>query len=74
MWVEPWARGARIGARLVQALIGRAQAMNCNVVRLETGIYQPEAIALYRQEGFVECAPFGDYRVDPLSLFMERRI
>ena len=43
-------------------------------LRLETGTQQPEALALYRSAGFTEIGPFGDYRADPLSLFMEKRL
>lgn len=35
---------------------------------------QPEAIALYERAGFVRCAPFGEYRDDPLSIFMEKQL
>jgi putative acetyltransferase len=28
------------------------------------------ARALYARFGFVECPPFGDYRLDPNSIFM----
>lgn len=42
------------------------------LLRLETGAKQPEALALYRSAGFVEVGPFGGYRPDPLSLFMEK--
>ena len=28
--------------------------------------------ALNRRHGFVECAPFGDYRPDPNSIFLTR--
>lgn len=42
--------------------------------RLETGIHQPEAIGLYKQLGYRECAPFGAYKPDPLSLFMEKKL
>ena len=43
---------------------------------LETGS-QPEfapARALYARFGFVECGPFGDYRLDPCSTFMTRAL
>jgi putative acetyltransferase len=43
-------------------------------VQLETGIYQPEAIGLYRKHGYEEIEPFGSYLPDPLSLFMEKRL
>lgn len=41
-------------------------------MKLETGILQPAAIALYRSAGFRETGCFGDYRPDPLSMFMEK--
>jgi putative acetyltransferase len=37
-------------------------------------VKQPEAIALYRSAGYKEIPPFGDYRLDPLSIFMEKRL
>jgi putative acetyltransferase len=44
------------------------------LVRLETGIHQPEALGLYRRLGYRERAPFGAYRIDPYSVFMEKRL
>jgi len=35
---------------------------------------QAAAHALYRSGGYAECAPFGEYRLDPLSVFMEKRL
>ena len=46
------------------------QGIDC--ARLEMGIYQPEADALYRSLGYREITPFGDYRLDPLSQFLEK--
>ena len=40
--------------------------------RLETGIHQKEAIQLYEQLGYDRVDPFGDYKEDPLSVFMEK--
>ncbi|RYJ07213.1 MAG: GNAT family N-acetyltransferase, partial [Actinomycetales bacterium] len=39
---------------------------------LETGSqdYFAPARRLYARHGFVECGPFGDYVVDPSSVFM----
>ena len=71
MWVDPDARRERVGQRLLLALIDAARADGVTLVQLETGISQPQAIALYRQAGFVACGPFGDYQPDPLSVFME---
>lgn len=41
---------------------------------LETGIHQHEAIRLYRTYGFYEIGPFDEYKPDPRSLFLERKI
>jgi putative acetyltransferase len=74
MYVRPVARGTGLGRQLLAALEaeGRRAALTC--LRLETGIHQPEAIALYRAAGFQERGPFGIYRPDPLSLFMEKEL
>jgi putative acetyltransferase len=39
---------------------------------LETGSWEyfRPARSLYRKHGFVECPPFGDYVLDPNSVFM----
>jgi putative acetyltransferase len=72
MFVSPLARGHNIGRRLLQRLEATAVDRGIPLLRLETGIKQPEALALYRSAGFVEIGPFGKYGPDPLSLFMEK--
>jgi putative acetyltransferase len=72
MFVSPLARGQNIGRRLLQKLEAIAVEKSVPLLRLETGIKQPEALALYRSAGFVEIGPFGKYVPDPLSLFMEK--
>jgi GNAT superfamily N-acetyltransferase len=37
-------------------------------------IEEQAARALYRSEGYAERVPFGEYRPDPLSVFMEKRL
>ena len=44
------------------------------VIRLETGVRQPESLALYRRHGYTERGPFGSYQRDPLSTFFEKWI
>jgi putative acetyltransferase len=44
------------------------------LLRLETGIYQPEAIGLYEKLGYHRIGPFGEYRVDPLSVYFEKSL
>jgi putative acetyltransferase len=72
MFVAPEARGLKLGRRLLEALEAEARRQGLRRLRLETGIHQAEAIALYRSGGYVERGPFGAYRPDPLSLFMEK--
>ncbi|CDM58062.1 MULTISPECIES: GNAT family N-acetyltransferase [Rhizobium] len=74
MFVDPAARGLKVASKLMNALEAAAAEKKLRAVRLETGIYQPEAIALYRKYGYVEIGPFGGYLPDPLSLFMEKRL
>ncbi|KQR67967.1 GCN5 family acetyltransferase [Rhizobium sp. Leaf384] len=72
MFVDPKARGMRAGQALLDAIEQKARASGLTTVRLETGIYQPEAIGLYRKAGYRDIEPFGTYMPDPLSLFMEK--
>jgi putative acetyltransferase len=73
MFVQPEQRGKRLGARMLSRLEDVARAAELPLLRLETGIHNKDALALYRRAGFVECEPFGDYVPDPLSVFMEKR-
>ncbi|CAN7556233.1 GNAT family N-acetyltransferase [Massilia sp. LjRoot122] len=74
MFVDPMRRGGGTGRQLLEQLMMFARMSGLQVLRLETGIHQPEAIGLYERAGFVRCAPFGDYQPDPLSLFMEKSL
>ncbi len=63
-----------IGSAMLQHIIDAARSVGVTKLSLETGswaYFQP-AVALYRRHGFVECAPFGDYRPDPNSIFLTR--
>ena len=74
MFVRAQARGNGLGRRLLAAVEDAARQRNVDRISLETGIRQPEAIALYRASGYRDCPPFGTYREDPLSLFMTKRL
>jgi putative acetyltransferase len=74
MFVAPAARGLRLGRRILDEIEAIAARRGARALRLETGGLQPEAIGLYRSAGFVEIGPFGDYRADPLSIFMEKAL
>ena len=73
VYVDPAARGLGLGRSLLARLEDAAGESGLNCLRLETGIYQPEAIALFHASGFVDRGPFGAYGPDPFSLFMEKR-
>jgi putative acetyltransferase len=74
MFVDERKRGLGTGRKLLDHLAMFARMAGLGVLRLETGIHQPEAIGLYERAGFVRRAPFGDYAEDPLSLFMEKHL
>ena len=74
MFVRPQTRGLKVGRRLLSAIEDCARLEGLKRVRLETGIHQHEALALYRKTGYRECDAFGTYRPDPLSVFMEKAL
>ena len=65
-------RGRGLSRRIMRFLETELEQRGIRLFRLETGIKQPEALGLYRKLGYRERPPFGDYRVDPLSVFMEK--
>lgn len=67
------ARGRGVGSAVLMHLLGTARARGAEQVMLETGVedYFAPARRLYARHGFVERPPFGDYRPDPHSVFME---
>jgi putative acetyltransferase len=71
MFVVPEARGRGVGQAILAA-IEHALRGRIATLRLETGVKQQPAIRLYEAAGFRRCGPFGSYRDDPLSIFMEK--
>ncbi len=74
LFVLDSARGRGVARQLMAQLEAGLVERGTPLARLETGIHQPEALALYRRLGYVERAPFGDYALDPLSVFFEKRL
>ncbi|MDP9138929.1 MAG: GNAT family N-acetyltransferase [Pseudomonadota bacterium] len=75
IYIRPEARGLRLGRAILRELEEDARRSALPLLRLETGIYQPEALGLFLAEGFVRCAAFADYSAhDPFSIFMEKRL
>ena len=71
LFVLPPYRRLGLGRRMLHALLDHLRAHGFSMARLETGIYNTEALALYERAGFVKVDPFGDYVEDPLSVFYE---
>lgn len=72
MRTDAAARGRGLGARLLEHVLAEAARRGYRRVSLETGsqeFFRP-ARTLYAKYGFVECHPFGDYALDPNSVFM----
>jgi putative acetyltransferase len=74
MFVDPAARRRSLGRAILERIEREAQHEGLRLMRLETGIHQPEALALYRGAGYVDRGPFGEYVVDPLSVYMEKTL
>ena len=73
LYVHEAFRGLGISSRIMQALEEDARGRGVHILRLETGIYQPEAIGLYEKTGYQRCGAFASYSADdPYSVFMEK--
>lgn len=74
LFVSQEFRGQGVARVLMAELESRAFDAGFTVLRLETGIHQPEAMALYESLGYHLRTPFGGYVDDPLSVFMEKTL
>ena len=74
LFVLDSARGRGVARQLMARLEAGLTERGVSLARLETGIHQPEALALYRRLGYRERGPFGDYAHDPLSAFFEKQL
>jgi len=74
MYVRPEFRGRGVGKRLLAHLEAYALERGIPLLRLETGVFQTEAIGLYQSFGFQRIPPFGPYFEDPLSICMEKKL
>lgn len=74
MYVRSRFRGLGYGRKLLQHLEKLALGRGVDIMRLETGTLQPEAIGLYEKCGYHRIPPFGNYWDDPVSLCYEKRL
>jgi putative acetyltransferase len=74
LYVSKENRGKGISLALMAQLEASLAASGIKLCRLETGIRQPEALGLYKKLAYVVRGPFGSYGIDPLSVFMEKKL
>ncbi len=74
VYVKKSTRRKGVSRYLMKQLERDAQNRGISVLRLETGVHQPEALGLYEKLGYIRCGRFGAYRDDPLSVFMEKQV
>jgi len=74
MYVRPAHRGHGLGKAMLEHLAEVTRQHGINSLRLETGIYQVDAIGLYERWGFRRRPPFAEYREDPLSVYFEKTV
>jgi putative acetyltransferase len=74
MYVRPAYRGHGLSRRILSELEARAAALGATRVVLETGVYQPAAIALYESASYAKIPPFGPYVSSPTSVCYEKHL
>ncbi|GGJ21982.1 GNAT family N-acetyltransferase [Deinococcus roseus] len=74
MYTRTHHRGKGIAVQVMQELEAFARKEGYSVIRLETGVRQPEAIGLYKKMGFAVIPPYAHYVHDPESVCMEKQL
>ncbi|WP_309083963.1 GNAT family N-acetyltransferase [Chelativorans sp.] len=75
IYVAPEARGLGLAGRMMRRLEDEARVLGLPLLRIETGIHQPDALRLFERAGFSKCGAFGDYSPDdPYSVFLEKQL
>lgn len=72
MRVDAAQRGSGAAQQVLDHVLAQARAMGATRISLETGTeaFFAPARRFYARNGFVNCAPFGSYQLDPNSCFM----
>ena len=74
IFVLPEQRGNGYAGSIIRHLEYILCEHRIKIVRLETGVHQPEAYRLYSRLGYRTRGPFGHYTSDPYSIFMEKTL
>ena len=65
-----------VGQAVLSRIVAEAQSRSWERLSLETGSAASFAAArsMYMKNGFEICGPFGDYKLDPHSVFMTKQL
>ena len=74
IYVAPEARGTGVSGAIIEACEAGARAEGQGLMRLETGVASPAAVRLYERHGYRPCGPFGAYKENGSSIFMEKAL
>ncbi|MDB5252773.1 MAG: family N-acetyltransferase [Flaviaesturariibacter sp.] len=74
MYTMPEQRGAGIASAVLGELERWARELGASACVLETGKKQPEAIALYRKNGYAQIPNYGQYAGIENSVCFEKRL
>ncbi len=74
MYTRPTHRGKGVAAKVLAALEQWASELSCEKCILETGLRQPEAIALYTNNGYSPIPNYGPYAGVENSRCFEKRL
>lgn len=74
VFVPPAHRNKGLAKKIMAALERCLVQQSIRFSKLETGIYQKEAIALYQKLGYQQSLAFGPYTPDFFSVFMVKKL
>jgi putative acetyltransferase len=74
VYVKDEFRGRGYSKAVVKELERLARERGYNVMRLETGVRQPEAMSLYESLGYHRIPNYGEYRDSSLSVCYEKTL
>jgi GNAT superfamily N-acetyltransferase len=74
MYVRPEERGCGVAMKILEELERFAREFEYEAMRLETGVNQPESIALYGKGGFYRIPNFPPFAGDHSAVCFEKRI
>jgi putative acetyltransferase len=79
MYARPSVRGRGVAKAVLRRLEDEARGAGMEILRLETGMHQHEALRFYEKAGFRQRGAFGAYLEKPphaiaTSIFLEKRL